>query len=422
MKVSKIGQVVFRPSQYFIKVTPDVLHYKNGAFTEGSTLDIRACKQGDEELAVGDKEVLISVVSDSYTTPTTSTTGQMYYGVLADANTVTITLMDLEGTKTYDTKTVLVIRDGVKGSQGAHLEMVQWEDVPTGYQFYSGAEGESVYHVVVYNKLYYKCLKTHTKGSTTPQNDSTNWVGSTVWPFIASDLLLSRRIAAEEIETENIVARRIVTEDDGGRIEISGPEMKVFGATAMNIRFGVNSDGMAVLEYYDNDGRKLYDLGPNGIVEIPVTEEQWVKTYMQRLGSNMQEVCLNKSYKVKAYSESYACYCYYSKVVAGVMEDETNNLRYFSQQTKSDSYVLPNGYYRMMPASPAANNMFSEVRTGNTKVVLTSDDLPSLSEYNELVYDISPLYNETIYQLYNGKMMLLKYKVYWNGSTSPLGT
>ena len=32
----------------------------------------------------------------------------------------------------------------------------------------------------------------------------------------------------------------------------------------MNIRFGVNSDGMAVQEYYDHNGKLLYDLGPNG--------------------------------------------------------------------------------------------------------------------------------------------------------------
>lgn len=417
--VSKVGQIIFKPSQYFIKVTPDVLHYKNGTFVEGSVLDIRACKRGDEEQVAGKGEVVISVSADGGT-PTTSTEGQMYYGVYSDTAKVTIELKDLEGTKTYDTKTVLVLKDGERGDQGAHLEMVYWDEVPTGFKFYSGDKGESVYHVAVFNGLYYKCLKTHTKGSVTPQNDATNWYGTTVWPFIATDLLLSRRIRSEEIETENIVARRIMTDGDNGHVEIAGPEMKVFGSSAMNIRFGINDDGMAVLEYYDNDGRKLYDLGPSGITMIPVTQELWTKSYMQRLGSSVQEVLTNRAYKTKGYSEDYVCYCYHSKTVLDQVEDPDNDKRYFTAKSKASQYILPNGVYRMMPSSAAGNNVFATVATGNTGKVLTSDDLTNLSAYNETVFDTDPLYRETLYTIYSGKVQLLRNNAYWNGSSSPL--
>ena len=52
------------------------------------------------------------------------------------------------------------------------------------------------------------------------------------------------------------------------RIEAKGSLMKVFGIgenTHHNIEFGVDSNGYAVLKYYDNNGNMLYDLGPSGI-------------------------------------------------------------------------------------------------------------------------------------------------------------
>ena len=40
--------------------------------------------------------------------------------------------------------------------------------------------------------------------------------------------------------------------------------MKVYGTNhRCNIKFGVNSNGEAILSYYDKDGKWLYDLGPN---------------------------------------------------------------------------------------------------------------------------------------------------------------
>jgi hypothetical protein len=50
----------------------------------------------------------------------------------------------------------------------------------------------------------------------------------------------------------------------------------IFGTVARNIHFGVNSDGMAVLQYYDNSGVLLYDLGPDGIKAKDLQSSQWV--------------------------------------------------------------------------------------------------------------------------------------------------
>lgn len=55
---------------------------------------------------------------------------------------------------------------------------------------------------------------------------------------------------------------------NGARVVINDGIMEFFGSinkTQPNIRFGLNSEGSAVLSYYDNDGNFLYDLGPDGI-------------------------------------------------------------------------------------------------------------------------------------------------------------
>lgn len=55
---------------------------------------------------------------------------------------------------------------------------------------------------------------------------------------------------------------------NGARVAISDGMMEFFGSvnkTKPNIRFGLNSEGSAVLSYYDNNGDFLYDLGPAGI-------------------------------------------------------------------------------------------------------------------------------------------------------------
>lgn len=55
---------------------------------------------------------------------------------------------------------------------------------------------------------------------------------------------------------------------NGARVVINDGIMEFFGSinkTQPNIRFGLNSEGSAVLSYYDNSGNFLYDLGPDGI-------------------------------------------------------------------------------------------------------------------------------------------------------------
>lgn len=55
---------------------------------------------------------------------------------------------------------------------------------------------------------------------------------------------------------------------NGARVVINDGIMDFFGSVNKNqpnIRFGLNSEGSAILSYYDNNGNLLYDLGPSGI-------------------------------------------------------------------------------------------------------------------------------------------------------------
>lgn len=313
---------------------------------------------------------------------------------------------------------VQTIYDGIDGSNGARMRMGVWQ---SGKEYLSGTPGEEWYDVVEFEKLLYLCVKSKPPIGVTPKDDVANhggyWsVAQGDWDFIATKLLLSERIKSDMIDTDDLVAKRILTSSVGesAHMEIVGSEMKVFGNSAMNIRFGVNEDGYAVLEYYDNDGRKLYDLGPGGITDIPISEESWTTGFYQRLGDTVREVLQLKGYKTKLYNAAYKVYQYHSKMVSGVLDDPDNDGKWFVKQGTSLGNVLPDGIYRHMPSSSAGNGAFVQYVTEDTGRVLTRDDLKDLSDYNEPVYDQAPLYSEILYSVVSGRMSHSGTIAYWN--------
>lgn len=71
---------------------------------------------------------------------------------------------------------------------------------------------------------------------------------------------------------KDLVVGKLKTAETGARIEASGTMMEVYGTKGRNISFGVDSDGYAVLSYFDNNGVKLYDLGPGGLNYVDMSE------------------------------------------------------------------------------------------------------------------------------------------------------
>ena len=76
-----------------------------------------------------------------------------------------------------------------------------------------------------------------------------------------------------------VKARRLETEGAEAAVKIEDGMIAVLGRAGVpNIKFGVNSDGYAVMEYYDNAGKLLYDLGPAGIGAIKNQQASMVAT------------------------------------------------------------------------------------------------------------------------------------------------
>lgn len=83
--------------------------------------------------------------------------------------------------------------------------------------------------------------------------------GNAIAALFKNGMLNADLIAAKVLESLG---------SNGARVAISDGMMEFFGSvnkTKPNIRFGLNSEGSAVLSYYDNNGNFLYDLGPSGI-------------------------------------------------------------------------------------------------------------------------------------------------------------
>lgn len=76
------------------------------------------------------------------------------------------------------------------------------------------------------------------------------------------------------INADKIMARQLQTTGSNGQsVSIENGLMRVYGTNGgCNIEFGVNSNGEAILSYYDKDGKWLYDLGPNKLDGGQLTE------------------------------------------------------------------------------------------------------------------------------------------------------
>lgn len=78
------------------------------------------------------------------------------------------------------------------------------------------------------------------------------------------------------INADKIMARQLQTTGSNGQsVSIENGLMRVYGTNGRcNIEFGVNSNGEAILSYYDKDGKWLYDLGPNKLDGGQLTESK----------------------------------------------------------------------------------------------------------------------------------------------------
>lgn len=111
----------------------------------------------------------------------------------------TVTVNDIAYNKSISVSTVY------KGDRGATPRGPQdWEKKETGYQFYSGAEGEPYLDFVIYKKNFYLCKKSHTKSAlnyptSSFDNNSGLWQLSDKIDMVATQLLLSTYAIIENL-------------------------------------------------------------------------------------------------------------------------------------------------------------------------------------------------------------------------------
>lgn len=79
---------------------------------------------------------------------------------------------------------------------------------------------------------------------------------------------------ANLINAYKIIAKQLQTTGSNGQsVSIEDGLMRVYGTNGRcNIEFGVNSNGEAILSYYNKDGKWLYDLGPDKLDGGQLTE------------------------------------------------------------------------------------------------------------------------------------------------------
>ena len=194
------------------------------------------------KLMYGSKVCTVSSISLDGVSTTSSVDGKIGASdvTLENRSSYADMYIDYSGDKTVDSKTftigitgsygdipchyefkynVIVHRDGSKGEKGAGMRGPQgWSDLDVGYQFLSGAEGESYYDVVVYGTAVAVCKKSHVKtadnypGSTLDTNNG-YWSLTTVQEVVATKLFL-----AELAYIKNLGAEALYMKDANGNV------------------------------------------------------------------------------------------------------------------------------------------------------------------------------------------------------------
>lgn len=225
---------------------------------------------------------LKSVGSDAATEKLSSTetgTAVFIFAIAAgkEVNSDYILSIIVDGITYSRTIPVRTISDGTAGKDGKNGKRMRgpqsWEELGDGYTFYPlNSEESDVFDVVEYDGKFYECNKQHVKDSSaTPYDDYTayagkgNWTLSTQYSFVATKVMWS---AIGQIDFFGSQSINVYGQNNNSRICLHNGMVEIFGAVnsvVPNIRFGVDSEtGYSILSYYDNNGKWLYDIGPNG--------------------------------------------------------------------------------------------------------------------------------------------------------------
>ena len=131
-------------------------------------------------------------------------------------------------------------------------------------------------------------------------------------------------------------AERLETQGAEAAVKIENGMIAVLGRAGVpNIKFGVNSDGYAVMEYYDNAGNLLYDLGPAGLAKIKAQAASMLYSeWIAVSGTNLATPYIKK----KTYTSSKGSY----SLDFNVASTEANDRLLFGKYAQPGTLVSTN--------------------------------------------------------------------------------
>ena len=176
------------------------------------------------------------------------------------------------------------------------------------------------------------------------------------------------------LNSEIVTAKTLETvAADGTKITIKDGLMKFFNPSGVcNIKFGINDEGYSVLSYYDNEGKWLYDLGPNGL-DAKTTRGSSLDSDTYVMASSFlgtSSFYQDKDYTVgsRTYTLQQVLSAYYSKLF-GVNQyvDE-------STEIANHSHV---GYTPFSKASSVKLYRYTAAKQGSTYIKDTANGIPT---------------------------------------------
>lgn len=270
-------------------------------------------------------------------------------------------------------------------------------------EYFKGAVDERYEDTVLVEEYgFYRCIKTHISTDSNRPGTGTYWqtywssVGSNEFEMLSTDLFFANKALIN-----NLIATLIQTGYSGTpHIEAEGSEFKIFGKGQYPaIYLAVNDNNQAVLRFQnENTGEFLYDLGPDGIMkEFSEVADSYTQMKLKKLTnvtriSEITDIAdsacttyyrFNEGYK-QIGSGSSATKQYH---VSGTSSPSAKNSQFFTTQNYNGS-TIPDGWY----VKPN-NGHYMQMLSGQYRV------------NNDGLYEEIPIYQVTIYQFSNGKLV-----------------
>lgn len=207
----------------------------------------------------------------------------------------------------------------------------------------------------------------------------------------------------------SVINGRVRADGNESRVEIHDGIVEMYGSfTFPNIKIGVDDDGCAVLEFYDKNGQKMYNLGPNGLDKITTSNAYFT---ISRL----------KSISVEDAISTYA-------EIKNIQERETlPYYQFFPKQTKTGNTIVY--WYNNTSSNAAPPQMGLYYKTNGLSANLPTGDLVPDGWYASVNNGVHPMdlilanpdvettldyipYFEFLYHFSNGKQDKIG-KLYW---------